>query len=172
MTKSNSRFATSNKNSNRKDNQSATASVKKINLSEAKSQSDIISKMARSFATVSYNEVGKLDVRQIASQDPLKTLVHHGAHSQTLHQILKAKKAIKQRLRFNNSVDPNKSEESPLHKLISNQTGKKTQLIGQALERHTISNGYHQAYPSFLKSSGPFNVYDHARAKGSSTEQN
>ena len=40
-------------------------------------------------------------------------------------------------------------------------------LIGQALDRKQISNNYHcQAYPSFMRSNGPFKVYDHAQTKG------
>lgn len=40
-------------------------------------------------------------------------------------------------------------------------------MIGQALDRKKISNSYHNnAYPYFLRSQGPFKVYDHAKAKG------
>lgn len=40
-------------------------------------------------------------------------------------------------------------------------------MIGQALDRHTISTSYHhQAYPTFLKSHGPFGFYDHCSKNG------
>jgi CTP:phosphocholine cytidylyltransferase-like protein len=40
-------------------------------------------------------------------------------------------------------------------------------LIGLALERKQISNNYQSnAYPYFLRSQGPFRIYDHAQAKG------
>ena len=40
-------------------------------------------------------------------------------------------------------------------------------LIGLALSRKQISKSYHyNAYPYFLKSNGPFKIYDHAAAKG------
>jgi len=39
-------------------------------------------------------------------------------------------------------------------------------IIGDSLKRKTVSDKYHsQAYPSFLHSTGPFRVYDHADAK-------
>ena len=39
--------------------------------------------------------------------------------------------------------------------------------IGQALDRHTISTSYHHsAYPTFLKSHGPFGFYDHCAKNG------
>lgn len=41
-------------------------------------------------------------------------------------------------------------------------------MIGNALERKTISDQYHSsAYPQFLRSNGPFKVYNHAEHKGS-----
>jgi hypothetical protein len=40
-------------------------------------------------------------------------------------------------------------------------------VIGNALERKTISDNYHSsAYPQFLRSHGPFKVYNHAEQKG------
>jgi len=40
-------------------------------------------------------------------------------------------------------------------------------LIGLALDRKNISNQYYNnAYPYFLRSQGPFKVYDHAKSKG------
>ena len=40
-------------------------------------------------------------------------------------------------------------------------------LIGLALNRKQVSNNYHySAYPYFLRSQGPYKVYDHATTKG------
>ena len=40
-------------------------------------------------------------------------------------------------------------------------------LIGNALNRHEISDQYHtEGPPGFMKSMGPFCIYDHAKAKG------
>ena len=40
-------------------------------------------------------------------------------------------------------------------------------LISTALNRHEVSENYHsKAYPYFLRSQGPYSVYDHAKAKG------
>jgi hypothetical protein len=50
-----------------------------------------------------------------------------------------------------------------------NQKGNK-HLIGQALDRHTIENSYNTIYPKFLRSQGPFCVYDHAKVKGGTTQ--
>ena len=42
--------------------------------------------------------------------------------------------------------------------------------IATAFERKQISSNYYSnAYPSFLRSSGPYLVYDHAVAKGDKT---
>jgi hypothetical protein len=42
------------------------------------------------------------------------------------------------------------------------------QMIGNAFERKTISDNYHSSvYPQFLRSNGPFKVYNHAQEKGS-----
>ena len=39
--------------------------------------------------------------------------------------------------------------------------------IESAQDRHIISDKYHtQAYPQFLRSHGPYKVYDHAEQKG------
>lgn len=47
------------------------------------------------------------------------------------------------------------------------QNMKIEQLIGLALDRKRISKQYYNnAYPYFLRSQGPFKVYDHAKAKG------
>ena len=46
-------------------------------------------------------------------------------------------------------------------------------IIGLALNRKQISSGYHsQAYPYFMRSQGPFKIYDHATAKGQQFVQN
>ena len=51
--------------------------------------------------------------------------------------------------------------------LTPSQTSSVGKLIGNALDRNVISKEYHQqAYPSFLRSNGPFKVYDHAHQKG------
>lgn len=51
--------------------------------------------------------------------------------------------------------------------LAPSQTSSVGKLIGNALDRNVISKEYHQgAYPSFLRSNGPFKVYDHATKKG------
>lgn len=40
-------------------------------------------------------------------------------------------------------------------------------MVGMALQRKHISQNYHHnAYPYFMRSQGPFKVYDHASAKG------
>jgi hypothetical protein len=39
-------------------------------------------------------------------------------------------------------------------------------IISNALNRKTVSVAYHTAVPQFLKSQGPFTVYDHAMHKG------
>ena len=38
--------------------------------------------------------------------------------------------------------------------------------VEQALYRKKISNNYHTAVPKFMRSQGPFAVYDHAQNKG------
>ena len=46
-------------------------------------------------------------------------------------------------------------------------------IIGLALNRKQIGPGYHtDAYPYFMRSQGPFKVYDHAQQKGSSAVTN
>ena len=78
-----------------------------------------------------------------------------------------------QRLRFR---QPNKSSINnevlrSMPSIFNNKTESKSQgklLIGNALDRHQISTGYHyNAYPSFMKSHGPFKIYDHSHVKGS-----
>jgi hypothetical protein len=63
----------------------------------------------------------------------------------------------------------------PLARRVNNgEKGKDEQLgenvkniIGLALQRKQISKSYHYgAYPSFMKSNGPYSVYDHAAVKG------
>ena len=40
-------------------------------------------------------------------------------------------------------------------------------MIGLALERKNISNEYHaKQYPYFMRSQGPFRVFDHAHSRG------
>jgi hypothetical protein len=40
-------------------------------------------------------------------------------------------------------------------------------IIGLALNRKQVSANYHsQAYPYFMRSQGPFKIYDHAQHKG------
>ena len=40
------------------------------------------------------------------------------------------------------------------------------EFIKKALDRKRISHGYHTTLPMFLKSQGPFAVYDHAMHRG------
>ena len=40
------------------------------------------------------------------------------------------------------------------------------EIIGDALNRKTTSENYSIEYPKFLRSNGPFNIYDHAKKKG------
>lgn len=52
-------------------------------------------------------------------------------------------------------------------KQLSQDPNSVKNLIGLALNRKQISGNYHHnAYPYFLRSQGPFKVYDHAQAKG------
>lgn len=51
--------------------------------------------------------------------------------------------------------------------------GNVSDLIGSALHRKHIGPGYHYgAYPYFMRSQGPFKIYDHATAKGQQFVQN
>ena len=45
----------------------------------------------------------------------------------------------------------------------------KREIIKNALNRKQISHEYHTTLPKFMKSQGPFAVYDHSVHKGSST---
>ena len=46
-------------------------------------------------------------------------------------------------------------------------------MIGSALDRHEINARYHsEAYPYFMKSNGPYKIYDHALTKGKMCESN
>lgn len=45
-------------------------------------------------------------------------------------------------------------------------------IIGRALNRKTISNAYHSEYPRFLKSQGPFKIYNHYEVKGQDHVEN
>ena len=40
------------------------------------------------------------------------------------------------------------------------------QIIQNALNRKTISHNYHTTLPKFMRSQGPFAVYDHSMHKG------
>ena len=42
----------------------------------------------------------------------------------------------------------------------------KSELIGDALNRKTISKNYRVAYPLFMQANGPFKIYNHAKEKG------
>jgi hypothetical protein len=42
----------------------------------------------------------------------------------------------------------------------------KSELIGDALNRKTISKNYRVAYPLFMQANGPFKIYEHAKEKG------
>jgi len=45
----------------------------------------------------------------------------------------------------------------------------KREIIKNALNRKQISHEYHTTLPKFMKSQGPFAVYDHSVHKGNST---
>ena len=99
------------------------------------------------------DELGKLNLAYIKKEN-LKSLVHHGANSQSMHQMLQIRnKTARSQTRKENAVEKNMYHSN--------------NLIGSALERKTISDNYHtQAYPMFLKCQGPFKVYNHAQSKG------
>jgi hypothetical protein len=47
------------------------------------------------------------------------------------------------------------------------------EVITKALERKTISDKFHcAAFPQFLRSNGPYKVYDHAEVKGTKGQIN
>jgi hypothetical protein len=47
-----------------------------------------------------------------------------------------------------------------------------SELIGDALNRKTISKNYRVAYPLFMHSNGPFKIYEHAQQKGNKIYNN
>lgn len=76
-----------------------------------------------------------------------------------------------------------KTPQVPAIKLLMPGSGQTTRqsgtdddvrtIIGLALNRKQISSGYHsQAYPYFMRSQGPFKIYDHATSKGQQFVQN
>lgn len=56
-----------------------------MNLKEKDSK---LKTVTEAFSNQNFNENGKLGI-QYVKEDQLKALVHHGAHSQSLHQMLK-----------------------------------------------------------------------------------
>lgn len=53
--------------------------------------------------------------------------------------------------------------------ICSPQILKEMSDIEAALHRKKISNNYHTALPKFMRSQGPFAIYDHAAHKGADT---
>lgn len=125
------------------------------------------------FQKTNFEDTGKLGVHYL-KQDPLKSLIHHGAHSQSLHQMLKFAKlnnlksrSIETRANIDNTPKKTMNIFASTNDVTPGQCDNISQLIGHALNRKQISGSYHDAaYPSFLKSHGPYKIYDHAQAKG------
>lgn len=51
-------------------------------------------------------------------------------------------------------------------RVVSPRIFQQLSEVEQALYRKKISNNYHTAVPKFMRSQGPFAVYDHAQHKG------
>lgn len=49
---------------------------------------------------------------------------------------------------------------------LQSSYGGEDSTIGKALDRKSISFAYSSGYPAFLKSNGPFKIYNHHKEKG------
>lgn len=130
-----------------------------------------------------FDEVGKLNIGY-AKNDNSRALIHHGAHSQSIYQMMKYEKDKQQNKSKAKSIENNSVSSKVLshtskygHLQRLDMTGPVTQpqqqsqmiqqIISSALDRKQISQSfYSQAYPAFLQSQGPYKIYDHAAAKG------
>lgn len=65
-------------------------------------------------------------------------------------------------------VDETRSKHSFMQTPLSREEERNT--IQKALDRKQMSYAYHTTLPTFLKSQGPFAVYDHALHRGNNVE--
>ncbi len=88
----------------------------------------------------------------------------------TVNKIMSAQGDERKR---NHSTNVSAEKQFPMHERRTSNPEHMKNIIGLALQRNQISNQYHnQAYPYFLRSQGPFEVYDHAQSKGQQFVQN
>lgn len=92
----------------------------------------------------------------------------------SLHQLMNFNKTMNPTIQTGPIMMANEETQfKSQNDLTPSQTDSINKLIGNALDRKVISENYHfQAYPSFLRSNGPYRVYDHATTKGTKCVKN